>query len=488
MTTSQFANGSPFVRPKTSRLKGRRVERIGWFVIFILTYLFARTNAGHWVALCSCAVLVLSYFLVKTSCSLFGIERVTIMSFWYLTYLVMIFFPAFYIFHDQPGPYRTTFLLSVESVLITVPLGWYWATRRRRFHLAETDRYFCKQVEDVQSTPQMYRGFVLLFAISSLLTLCYVLEVRTIPLLYLLRNFGDFGELMILREEALKLLNSPLSYFYGVTRGVLFPFLIAASLAAFLRSRTRQWLVMLFLSLGFGIIYGSLTLAKAPVAIMFLMLMFAGYLFRGGRLSRKFIAAGLILTLAFPVFVIVSAANPENNIGLGLAFSAMAARLLYLPAEVVYYYFEVFPGQIPYLYGRSIDKFAWITGRPYFDSPNFVGRYGYPEYYETVTASGAFIADLNADFGLPGVFFGGILAGYIMQRMHIFLVRARKTVSNIASYAFLIFAFWTLHSASLPIVLLSGGALLVLVFKWFLERPIARSAAVLIPELRPNTR
>ena len=463
-----------FLRAKTFNSRNSRLETMGWTLIFVLTYLFARSNAGEGVAFGSCTVLGLSYFLVSKSCKLFAIDRITIASFWYLTYLAMIFFPAFYIFRDQPGPYRSTFLIAVESVLITVPLGWYWATSGSAFLQAETDSYFRRQVEDVRATPQLYRGLVALLAISILLTILYLLEVRTIPLLYLFGNFGDFWELMLLREESFKLLNSPLSYFYAVNRDVLFPFLITASLIAFLRTRHRQWLILLLLTLGFGIFYASLTLAKAPVATIFLMMMIAGYLFSGGYLSRTLVAAGLILIFAFPIFVVVSVARPEDHVGVEGAFAAVAERLFYLPAEVVYFYFEVFPGQMHYLHGSSIDKLTWLTGQPYFNTANYVGRYAYPEYYETVNANGAFVANLNADFGLPGVFLGGVLAGYIMQKMHIFLVRARKTIPNVASYGFLIFAFWTLHSSPLPIVLASGGALLVLIFKWFIERPLQR--------------
>ena len=109
-------------------------------------------------------------------------------------------------------------------------------------------------------------------------------------------------------------------------------------------------------------------------------------------------------------------------------------------------------------------------GLKYFDTANYVGRYGYPEYIESVNANGAFIGDLNADFGLAGVLVGGVFAGALMQAIHIYVVRRRKTIFGLACYAFMVFAFWDLNSGSLPTLLASNGVLLVLLLCYFFDR------------------
>ncbi|MFY9732558.1 MAG: hypothetical protein WAK24_18270, partial [Candidatus Acidiferrales bacterium] len=68
------------------------------------------------------------------------------------------------------------------------------------------------------------------------------------------------------------------------------------------------------------------------------------------------------------------------------------------------------------------------------------------------------------------VILGGVLAGFIMESIQIYLFRRRKTVVSLAVSAFLMVAFWNLNSTSLPVVLASNGALLALVLGWALEK------------------
>jgi hypothetical protein len=195
------------------------------------------------------------------------------------------------------------------------------------------------------------------------------------------------------------------------------------------------------------------------------------YSYKRGAISAKLVAGFLVLILLFPVAVIISLyQGSDADVGIWTALVTIGSRLFYGPAEVVYYYYEVFPTHVGFLHGRSVGKLAWLLGLSYFDTPNYVGRYGWPYGLETINANGAFIADLNADFGLLGVVLGGILAGAIMQTMHIYLIRQRKTVLALSCYAFLVFTFWMLQSMSLPTVLASDGALLSLLVTWTLVK------------------
>jgi oligosaccharide repeat unit polymerase len=441
---------------------------IGWPLVVLGTFSIAIYLENPPIALLSCGVLLFSRRLARTTVDLFDMQRVTITSFWYLTYLAMIFLPAFFVFADQPGPYRAAYLLAVESVLLTVPLGWWLANAQFGYQKIEIEKYFRSPVADSDRTPLLYPRFKILILVAIGFTALYVKEVETIPLFYLIKNPGEYLQLALLREDSFKLLDSRFFYFYYVLRQFLYPFLIMVSLGFYLRTRQKKWLALFILCLVLGLFYNSLTLAKAPVAFIVLLVGIFVYLYRGGILNRKVIAVVLVLALAFPFAVILSVSS--EDVGAQLAARGIGYRLFYLPAEIVYYYYEVFPSQVPYLHGRSINKLAAVLGLPYFDTTSYVGHYGYPIGLETVNANGAFIADLNADFGLLGVLLGGLLAGYLMQAMHIYLLRSRKTVSNIACYAFLVVAFWYLHSASLPIVLASNGTLLAFGVKWYLER------------------
>ncbi len=309
------------------------------------------------------------------------------------------------------------------------------------------------------------------------------LEVRTIPLLYMIRNPGDALEVAFLREEALKTLDSRLSYFYYIVRGTFYPLLIAVAMGTYFQMRTKRWFFTAAVAITTGLVFAALTVAKSPVALIVLVMGLFYYVYKGGKPSRKIVAALLILVFLFPVAVIAYAAHSES-ITAWLVLGAIAYRLFYIPAEGVYYYFEVFPAHIPYLHGRATDKLAKLVGVPSFDAAHEVGTYAYPLGLESVSANAAFISDLHADFGLWGVVLGGFLAGVIMQAVQIFVLRRRKTITTLAVFSFLIVAFWFLNSTALPIVLLSDGALLALLIAWYLDRP---AGGQLVPARSPAT-
>ena len=438
-------------------------------MIVFATAIVSQVCAGTAFAVFSCVVLLISWALTRRCFDVFDLGRVTIGTFWYLTYLAMIFFPAFFVYADQEGPYRSTFLFAVESVLITVPLGWWMANRYFHVHKGDVERYFTQPIDTPDRCPQSYRRVSFLLVILAILTGLYIAEVPTIPLFYLLQNPGDYKQLVLLREDSFKLLDSPLRYLYALARGVGFPLLILVSFGAVLRKRdAKKWHIVFLVSLIMGLFFASLSLAKAPVANILLVLTVLLYLFRGGALSRRMVATLLILILLFPITVILAISSEDTT--LAMALTGTGTRLLYQPAAGVYYYFEIFPSHMPYLKGRSIGKLSWLTGDSYFDTPNYVGLYETPGAADSVSANAAFIADLNADFGLWGVILGGILAGFIMEAIQIYVFRRRKTVVSLAVYAFLMVTFWNLNSTSLPIVLASNGAVLAVALGWALER------------------
>jgi hypothetical protein len=322
-------------------------------------------------------------------------------------------------------------------------------------------------------SPQVPDSFgkklAVLVGVALLLTGLYVRDVGTIPIFSLLKNSGDEPFLAQLREDSFKLLNSPLEYFYFLTRGTLYPLLIAVSFGCYLWARSRKWLVFFLGTLFAGILFASFSLAKKPVATIFLVMGLFTYFYRNRTITFRKAAAFFCLVFLFPVIVIMFV-YADNDFRAAEVTQFIAARLLYGPSEVVYYYFEVFPEHVRYLHGRSIGKLSWALGMNYFDTPNYVGRYGWPQYIETINANGAFISDLNADFGLPGVLLGGVVAGGIMQWIHIFLVRRRKTIIGLACYAFVVYEFWDLNSTSLPTLLASNGTLLALGLMWLMEK------------------
>jgi len=156
-------------------------------------------------------VFFLSLFLMQKTVVVLNIKRLTIPGFFYLTYLVMIFFPALFIAVDKPASYRNIYLLAVGSVLLTVSLGVCFANLLFRFKKREINAFFLKPVEG--GKPSYSRRMVLGIFLTgaTALVLLFLSEVKAVPLFAAIKNPGAYRELAQLREEGFKLLDTGLA-------------------------------------------------------------------------------------------------------------------------------------------------------------------------------------------------------------------------------------------------------------------------------------
>lgn len=437
-----------------------------WLLVIVGTFFVADSTAGTGAAWgCSAAMLV-SAMLQRLMGSPFRARRVTIRSFWFVTYLAMIFFPGFFTYARELDPFRRSFLVAVVSVVVTVPLGFVLASWFCKFRESETEAFFLKPLEANSDPAGVLPVVSTLLGVAFVLLFVYLRQLGTVPLFYLLRHPGDYYKLMFLREDSFKLLNSSLSYAFALLRGVLFPFLIVVSFGYFLCSRHRHWLVAFLIALVSGVFFASLSLAKAPVAIIFLVLALFIYYYKRGLFSYKFALACVLLIFAFPVIVILGVS--ENRVTFDILINTLFDRLIAGPSWDVYNYFEFFPVHRAYLHGASVHALS-LFGLPVVNTANLVGLHEEPFGLQSISANATFISDLHADFGLAGVLIGGVLAGIIMQLFHVYLVRRRKTIATLSAYAFLVFALFQINYSSLTVVLASGGAIPVLGLLWLID-------------------
>ncbi len=410
-------------------------------------------------------ILACSFWLMQKAVGVFNLRVQTIPGCCYLVYVGTVLVPSFFVYADQHDPFRRTYLFAVESALLTIPLGILFAKQIFQFYRSETMAYFRSAVHNrtFDPGPEVY---LLLLVLAWMITCLYVLEVRTIPLFYMFAHPGEYRMLARLREESLKLLNSPLRYVYNILSSSLYPLLIVFGFGRFLQTKRRLWAVLFMGSLIPGLLFAAFTTAKAPAAAICVMLCLYFYFHRSGRIGTKFILLFLTSLLGFPLFVImqVYAGLPESS--LVSAFQSVGHRLFYLPAEVLYYYFEAFPRVFPYQHGKTIEKFAILIGEKTADSANMVGRYMYQFGMYSVSANAPFLGNLHADFGIPGVLVGGFLAGVILQVIQIYLVRQGKSILSLTTYAIFVYKFTGLSSTALPIVLLSDGPIFIVLLGW----------------------
>ena len=450
-------------------------------------------QTAAWVGL-SALVLIASIWLMHAGAQLLRPSRLSIPSFFYIGYFLTIYAPAFVVFTQNTPPTRDVFLLSVESVMLTVPLGVLFANHLFRYSRAENERYFAAPMEERDATPAMFHVTALFMVVAGVLTAIYFsqLDWNSIPLFYMFQHPNDVDRLMELREEAFKLFDprwnaasaSVLFYGYLFLRTLLFPFVILLTFGYFYLTRQARWGWTFALATLVGGFYAAASIARAPLAAIFMRLGFFYYLARGGRITRKASVALFALMLAFPVLVTALAYGSEGYLD---AFGRVGRRFLYTPAEDLYVYFEIFPSHMDYQYGGTLAKpILKLLNLPYFYIENYVYRYQFPTGIATGHANAAFVSNLHADFGLAGTLVGGFLAGLMMQGVQIYLARQRKTVLNVSVYAFMMYAFWVLNFGSITSVLGTNGVVFVLLMPFVLRalNTIAGRLAIASARLR----
>ncbi|MCG3117561.1 MAG: oligosaccharide repeat unit polymerase [Candidatus Manganitrophus sp. SA1] len=422
----------------------------------------------------SVQVFIASVWAMQHLTGIFTIRQFTIPAVFYLTYLLMIFFPSFWVYLDRPGPFRDSFIIGVVSVLVTVPLGIFFANMVFGFSKKEVTVYFKAPVDETDD--DMYTIHLILAVIAVGSAVIYFIRVPSIPLIQMISNPGEVLALTLAREESFKLLDprwggeasTNMFYLFLFLRTLLFPVIILSTMGYYLYTRKRKWLVLFLPTLLVGCFYAASSLSRAPISAIFMRVFFFLHLFNRGHVSRKTMIFFVGLMLTFPLLVTVFAYSTDISVWDGLG--AIGTRLTYTPALDLYYYFEIFPSNHEYLYGHTLVKpFLKLFGAEYFYIENYVHLYISPNGIESGHANAAFISNFHADFGLFGVLMGGIFTGAFMQMLQIYLSRQRKTVLNIGVYSFIIYAIWALNFGSITSVLFVNGVIPVLILVWMIR-------------------
>ena len=437
----------------------------------LLAILFLFIPLGIWIlppfVILSGLAIAVSIWAMQCLVGVFNLKRVTIPAFFYFMYLGIILIPGFFIFNDEITQSRWRFLIGIESVLLTVPCGVWVANVFSNFRKEEIASYFEGPIASEPSGKSAQRVYLTVLTMASALVVLNLWETPVIPLLYLIRHPGESLQVALLREDSFKLLTSKFTYAYYVVRTTIFPFLILVGFGRYLYLKQMTWKWLFVISLVLGVFYASLTIEKSPVAAIAGIIGIFYYLYKGGNLGRTASILFPVLFLLFPIIVIVLAFSGSEGGTLGAALQAMATRIFYSPAEVVYAYFEIFPDVFPFQHGASVLKFAHLMGWQTVDIPNLVGLYMTGgQGIDTVFANACFIGNANADFGLPGVLVHGILAGFLMQIINIFFCRKPKSVVNLSAYAICFWAFGILVASALSTQMLSGGVTFALLLRW----------------------
>ena len=175
--------------------------------------------------------LWLSLLLMELSLGILNIKFLTIPGSFYLSYLMIIFLPSFFVYSENNCKERNIFLFSVLSVLFSVPAGIIFANFLLKFKKAEIRKYYFIDLIGYYHPGRTELVFFLLLFFSILILINFTREsyfsTGAIPIISLLRGSENYSSIILLREESFKLLNSPFYYCYYLLRSFLFPILVS---------------------------------------------------------------------------------------------------------------------------------------------------------------------------------------------------------------------------------------------------------------------
>lgn len=420
----------------------------------------------------SAAVLSFSLWLMQKAVRVFDLTRLTFPGFTYISYVTMIWLPAFFIYFQitpanssfkiYPGAHLATYLFAAQSILITVPVGMLIINKLLLFKTDEIDRYYSAPIDETVASIS-WPVYAMFLSGALMLTFMYFRNLGSYPVVEMFGN-AEWKELAELREETGTAMESQLVYAFSVLKEAIYPLLVVIALGYYMLKRRLGWL-LLFLGVSvLAITFASISISRGGVATIVLVMASFVYLYKGGIISTRYLVAAPLLIFSFPILVTLN----TNVMTLWDALRTIGIRIFYTPAYVAYVYYEIIPSEVDYLYGATSGKIAWLFGLDHFNTGLYVLQHTYADAPLSGSAGGAFHADFYANFGMYGVLFGGVFMGALLQGIQIYLLRSKKTIGSLAVFAFMFYGFWMTTSRPLPTVLLSTGVAFVFLTWWIL--------------------
>jgi len=326
------------------------------------------------------------------------------------------------------------------------------------FRKKETKAFLChEQLKHVRTDGLLFAIFLLLGA-AGVMLLLYIRIVSVFPLGYLFSGEVEGALLKTIRAQGYKGLPQYVTHPMNFFRMTVFPYLLVVCFLLVRVYSAKKWRKMFWLVLCGGIIFNGYSTALYPVALLFAVVLLAGWATRSAHKSDFVLLAigGLAVPIAWALLVV-----PWKGLWEIAAFelSRLFLRYTYDIPKLLLSYVEIYIDSSARLLGSAHRPFAIILGLEPINVANEVFVALYPEAFELGYASVPFIGYLYADFGLAGVTLGAVFLGGVLTLAHIIVVRRQPNVSNFALYVMVVWAGYAVPAASITTGLTSKGFL-----------------------------
>jgi|GEM_PF-633743 len=415
------------------------------------------------------AVMLFWEILLFKDRRLYGLNGLRILSFpslMFLSYSALIAIPSIYIVSVKELSVRWDFWYAVLSFYIFMPLGFILGNSLWPVETKKLDRLYVSGFQKGEMDRKLYEFLVLLFLFSLLIMADYLLRVPVIPLFELISNPQAYLEAFYLREESRKLLQVSIfeRYLFSWLIELFFPLGIAGSAFLAFAYRQKKYIRLFAAFFGLGLFNNSLTIAKAPTAALFLILL--SFLFlKQQKLSLRFLLGSILTIFAFPFFVVYFVSIPEIRYLDNLIINGILYRVFVVPAEVLYQFFRVFPLYSDFLGGRSSNIFAWLHPEGGFDTANYVAQIWWRDPFTTGLGNAVYIGNFWADFGWTGVALSTVILALLGHYLYYKILRLSDYRKSSMFYMFVastvpLFTFYFI-SVSYTVYLLTKGIVII---------------------------
>jgi len=377
-------------------------------------------------------------------------KYLTLPSFFMICYLMALSIPSIWTFTEMRYSIRDTYLLAVESVLVTFPFGVGLANLMFKNPKGIIREYARQPLQRTRENFKFYPAFIILIvSLLPLLTPYFVLA-RHIQLFEVLKAYPTPINPLVLRfaEGELPLV---VQFCFEVARRFVLPF---CALYAFFMAQvyTGKWMFMfwcLFLAtMGISL----LTLDRAEPFVFCVMLVIAYMLKR--RLSPMQalrspkivigLALGLVLVGVISVTQYQSAFTLERVID--DVWYGATNRLFISPSAMASEAFTIFDSPRLFAHGKYERIFFFLPGHSYTDS--LTGQ-------SLIVAPLTFVGNLWGNWGWTGVILGTIIIGFIYQSIQLTIFIRKSTPLLALQVIMLCNAAWIIWGKALSVMSIS---------------------------------
>lgn len=249
---------------------------------------------------------------------------------------------------------------------------------------------------------------------------------------------------------------------------VVAPIVAVAIQAKHQATQRSVWRLFFYAWILFCLVLAMWDINKIAAAQMASMIV-AGTILIRGRLSWKLVlvGCGILMTPA-----LMSVALHPEHISLPRILEALVGRAFVAPSQIVYYYIEVIPGQVPHTWGAGTFVLGTLLGRAYVNVPNEVAMIVLGDMHTITHMNCGFIGAGWAEGGYVGVMLYSVIAGLASQCIHNYIMCKSvhgKKLHLVALQAIQV-PLWTIVFASVnfPQLFAGRGMVFALVLCWWL--------------------